>query len=264
MSRALSLIQVKYAERTAIKSRVFHEYAQHGLPDGELAMDYNYWIVRDGETVILLDTGYDVSEAEWLGEREVTAVPETLDVLGIDPSRVSLVVLSHYHFDHIGWLRLFPHAQVVAGRAEDEFWFGKLRTEEGLDGEFVDPRHLIEVQRARDEGRLTLIDAPTEIHPGIVVHPVSGHCPGQLLALVDTASGPRIVASDVAHFYEQIEHGWTFFVHSDLDDMRRSFETLRDLGAQHGAEIIPGHDARVRDRYPALPGAAGRFANLLG
>jgi glyoxylase-like metal-dependent hydrolase (beta-lactamase superfamily II) len=263
MGGTLSLIQVKYAERTAVKSRVFDDYAQHGLPDGELTMDYNYWIVRDGDTVILLDTGYDVTEGEWLGEQGVTDVPETLSVLGIRPEEVSLVVLSHYHFDHIGYLRLFPNARVVAGKAEDEFWFSKLRTS-GLEGEFVDPRHLAEVERARGEGRLTLVDEPTEIHPGVVVHPVSGHCPGQLLALVQTESGPRIVASDVAHFYEQVEHGWVFFVYSDISDMRRSFETLRELGIEHGAEIIPGHDARVRERYPALPGPAGRFANLLG
>lgn len=258
----LEVYQVRYAERTAIKSKVFHDYAQHGQPDSQFAMDYNFWFVRDGDQVILIDTGYDPAESAWLGERSTMPVPEALKRLHIDPAKVPLVVLSHYHFDHIGFVNLFPNARIVAGRAEHEHWLGLWRTH-GVEDEFADPRHLAVMEQVEAEGRLELVDEPTEVWPGIIVHPIAGHCPGQLLALVHSASGPRIIASDVAHFYEQVEHGWVFFVFSDINDMIRSFRELRTLAESVGAEVIPGHDARVRERYPVVEGAE-EFANRLG
>ena len=260
----VQVLQVKYAERTAIKSRVFDKYDEHGLPDGELAMDYNYWIIKAPNAVILVDTGYDVSEGVWLGEQSVTPVPETLAKLDIDPAEVTMVILSHYHFDHIGYVRLFPNAEVVAGADEHDSWFAKFDAGT-IGGEFVDARHLNEIRRVQQQGRLRLVpQGRTELAPGLVVHTVGGHCPGQLLVEVQSSSGPLILASDVAHFYEQIEFGWVFFVYSDIEEMRAAFRFLRDLSVKTGGAVIPGHDARVRDRYPALEGPGAAFANVLG
>lgn len=257
------VLQAKYAERMTRKSRVFHEYEQHGLPDAEVLMDYNFWIARRGDEIVLIDTGYDPAEGEWLGEASTTPVPEALAVLGIDPADVGAVVLSHYHFDHVGSLGLFPNAVVYAGAAEHEYWFRVLR-ERGLEGEFVNPDHLAVIEQVEREGRLRLVDAPTEVADGITVHVVSGHCPGQLLAVVDGQERRLVLASDVAHYYEQVEHGWIFFVFSDIEEMRESFATLRRLAEREGAVVVPGHDPRVRERYPALAGPAGAFANRLG
>ena len=64
----LSVWQVKYGERVVQRSAVLNDYAQYGLPDGDLDMDYNFWVLRSGETVILVDTGYDIPAFDWLGE----------------------------------------------------------------------------------------------------------------------------------------------------------------------------------------------------
>jgi hypothetical protein len=62
----LNVIQVKYAERITQKSLVLHDYGQYGQPDGDLHMEYNFWIVRSADSTILLDTGYDVAARDWL------------------------------------------------------------------------------------------------------------------------------------------------------------------------------------------------------
>lgn len=260
---ALKVIQVKYAERVTQKSLVLHEYAQYGQPDGDLHMEYNFWVIQAPDATILLDTGYDISAKDWLGEISVVPTPDGLSLLGIDPATVSMVITSHFHYDHIGYLRLFTNAQVVSGRSEYDYWFTKWRNDD-LEGEFTIAEHLEAVKKAEEEGRLRLITEETEVYPGITVYPVGGHCPGELLTLVRSASGPKILAADAAHFYEQIENEWPFFAFTSLAEMKAALSFINKLAAETGAEVVPGHDGRVRDRHPALDGAASHIATVLG
>jgi glyoxylase-like metal-dependent hydrolase (beta-lactamase superfamily II) len=71
------------------------------------------------------------------------------------------------------------------------------------------------------------------------------------------------MAVDAAHFYEQIEHEWPFFAFTDLGEMRLALSFMNKLAADSGAIIIPGHDARVRDRYPARPAPSGVIATQI-
>ena len=76
-----------------------------------------------------------------------------------------MVITSHFHYDHIGDLRLFTNAQIVSGQAEYDYWFGKWEAGT-LEGEFTTAEHLEPVSKARDEGRLRLISEETEVFPG--------------------------------------------------------------------------------------------------
>jgi glyoxylase-like metal-dependent hydrolase (beta-lactamase superfamily II) len=259
---AISIWQVKYGERVVRKSDVFHDYGRYGLPDGDLDMDYNFWVLRRGDEIMLLDTGYDIPKKDWLGEISVTPTPKGLEILGIDPKDVTLVITSHFHYDHIGYLGLFENATVVSGQREWDYWIGKKRANE-LEGEFATADDLEPVERAQAEGRLRLISEPTEDVPGITVYPIGGHCPGELLTRIETGSGSYIMTVDAAHFYEQIEHEWPFFAFTDLDEMTAGLSFINRLAAETGSTIVPGHDARVRDRFPAAPGAAGEIATVL-
>lgn len=260
--KAESVWSVKYGERVVRKSAVFHDYAQYGLPDGDLDMDYNFWVIRSGGSLILMDTGYDIAARDWLGEISVMPTPDGLELIGVDPNEVDMVITSHFHYDHIGYLGLFERAQVVSGQKEYDYWFGK-REANSLEGEFTTEENLVPVEKAQKEGRLRLISEQTEVFPGITVFQVGGHCPGELISLVETEKGPLILASDAAHFYEQLEHGWPFFAFTNLDEMRNALSFMGQLAEEHGATIIPGHDGRTRQRYPAVPGDAGKIATVL-
>ncbi len=257
-----SVWSVRYGERVVRKNDVFYNYASYGLPDGDLHMDYNFWVMKSGDKVILMDTGYDISARDWLGEISVLPTPESLKLIELDPLDVDMVITSHFHYDHIGYLELFENAQVISGQAEYDYWFGK-RDANALEGEFTTVENLIPVEKAQKEGRLRLISAETEVFPGITVYQVGGHCPGEVVALVQTETGPLILASDAAHFYEQIEHEWPFFAFTSLEEMRNALSFILKLAKETGAVIIPGHDGRTREKFPAAPGAAGSIATVL-
>jgi glyoxylase-like metal-dependent hydrolase (beta-lactamase superfamily II) len=257
-----SVWSVKYGERVVHKSDVFHDYASYGLPDGNLDMDYNFWVIKAGGSTILMDTGYDIAAHDWLGEISVTPTPEGLRIVGVEPLEVCMVITSHFHYDHIGYLGLFERAQIVAGRREHEYWFAK-RDAKALEGEFTTEDDLVPVERAEREGRLRLIDGEEEVHPGITVRQVGGHCPGETIAILETASGPLVLASDAAHFYEQLEYGWPFFAFTDLGEMRQALALIQSLARDGNATVVPGHDGRTRSRFPAAPGSAGAIATVL-
>jgi len=257
-----SVLQVRYGERAARKGYVFHEYERYGLPDGEIPMEYSYWIVRDAGRTILFDTGYHVPDYAEHDEVPLVPVPDGLALLDIDPLAVDTVVLSHFHYDHLGHLHLFRNATVVAHRRERDTWFA--RREAGELGRLVWPQHLDAVADAEREGRLRLLDGRTELEPGLEAIPIGGHSPGELLLRVRTAHGSLLLASDAAHFQEEIDHDWPFFAFDDLQEMLDGFAEIRRLAAETDATVIPGHDGRTRLRYPAAPGAGGEVAVILG
>jgi glyoxylase-like metal-dependent hydrolase (beta-lactamase superfamily II) len=263
LGAAAQVLQVKYAERQVRRAEVFHDYGSYGLPDATLDMDYNFWVIRDADGITLVDTGYDVPARDWLGEIPVTPTPECLRRLDIAPGSVTRVVTSHFHYDHIGFLGLFGNAEVVSGGAEYDYWFGK-RAAGALAGEFTTEEDLAVVAAAERDGRLRLVRDSARVSDSVAVRPVGGHCPGELLVAVRTTGRPLLLASDAAHFYEQIEHEWPFFAFTDLGEMRRALALINRLAVEFNATVVPGHDARTRDRFPALPGPASDIAVVLG
>ncbi len=125
-----------------------------------------------------MDTGYDIAARDWLGEISVMPTPDALGIIGIDPLEVDMVITSHFHYDHIGYLGLFERAQVVSGQKEYDYWFGK-RNANALGGEFTTEENLVPVDKAQKEGRLRLISEPTEVFPGITVSPGGRALPGR-------------------------------------------------------------------------------------
>jgi hypothetical protein len=45
--------------------------------------------------------------------------------------------------------------------------------------------------------------------------------------------------------------------------MRQALSFIVNLAKETGATIIPGHDGRTRDKFPAAPGNAASIATVL-
>ena len=99
-------------------------------------------------------------------------------------------------------------------------------------------------------GRLRFADGNQKVVPGIEVHRVGGHSAGLQVVRIKTRCGYVVLASDASHFYANIEEDRPFSVVSDLADMYGAFEVVRSL-ADSSAHVVPGHDPRVMERFPA-------------
>jgi glyoxylase-like metal-dependent hydrolase (beta-lactamase superfamily II) len=148
-------------------------------------------------------------------------------------------------------------------RREFDFWTGPYggREQFAWSVEADETAHLAEIRR---QGRLTLIDGARAVAPGIDVVPIGGHTPGQAVVLVRTADGAAVLASDSAHYYEELERERPFAFVADVEAMYRGFEVLKEIVSEPGRVLVPGHDPLVMERFrpcAALePGLAVRIA----
>jgi glyoxylase-like metal-dependent hydrolase (beta-lactamase superfamily II) len=172
------------------------------------------------------------------------------------------VVLTHLHYDHVGNLEKFPAATFVVQKEEMAFWTGRYAGREHL-------RHTVEVEDVihlvsdNFEGRLRFVDGDEEIESGIKVYRAGGHSAGLQVVRVETEKGNVVLASDATHFYTNLEEDRPFSIVHDLSRMYGAFDLVRSL-ADSPALVVPGHDPRVMQRFPAarkgLEGVAVRIA----
>jgi glyoxylase-like metal-dependent hydrolase (beta-lactamase superfamily II) len=247
---AAELIAVRYGVMEATKARLFHNFHTYGEPDAPASLAYYFWVLRDGERVVLLDTGWDPAVARRRGRDCLVEPLAALAALGIAPEQVDTILVSHFHYDHIGNLRAFPAAELVVPRTEVEFWAEPI-ARGGQFATHVEDAELAVVEAARAAGRVREVSGEAEVLPGIRAIEVGGHSPGQLMFLVAGERRDVLLTSDAAHLYEDYERDRPSSVVADLAAMYRAHARIRDLAAA-GTTIVPGHDPLVMDRFPAL------------
>jgi glyoxylase-like metal-dependent hydrolase (beta-lactamase superfamily II) len=86
--------------------------------------------------------------------------------------------------------------------------------------------------------------------PGITIHPIGGHTPGMQFVCVNTERGVVVLASDGSHFYDNMETGHPFPAVTDVPATVEGYETIY-AAAPNPDHVIPGHDPKVLERYPA-------------
>lgn len=253
MTAGLEVVAVRYGTVDSRKSEMFHRFATYGEPDGPQSIDFFFYVLSRGSEVVLVDTGFDPSAAPPRGRRCLISPREALARLGVDPAAVGHVIVTHFHWDHVGNLALFPNARLSVPVRELEFWSDPIARNEQF-WSHVEPRTIAELQDAHRDGRAVTTGAEETIVPGVRVLTVGGHSPGQQIIVVDTARGPVVLASDAAHLYEEMELARPFGVLVDLREMCEAYGLLARMGAEDGATIVPGHDPEVANRFPSLDG----------
>lgn len=211
-------------------------------------MDYFIWVLRRGDRVILVDTGYDSDEAA-ARARPICLTPRAaLEPLGIAPETVDCVIVTHLHYDHAGGLHLFPNATLHMQAAEMAYATGPCMCHDTLRMPYT-AGHICEAIQRLYSGKVVFHDGDAEIADGVTVHRIGGHSRGLQAVRVRTSAGWLVLASDAAHFYENVQRRKPFPIVVDVQDMLDGFATLERLASQP-ALIVPGHDPLVMTSFP--------------
>jgi len=222
------ILAVRYGTLSATKGDLFHEF-DSAEPQ---SLDYFFWVLRYDDAAVLVDTGFDPEVAARRGRDCLCPPAEALRRLGIES--VDRVVVTHFHYDHVGNLPAFPDAELLVPARELEFWTGPRLSDPHVEAAEVE---WIAAAGARTYG------GGDEVAPGVTALALPGHTPGQMGLVTDGV----VLASDAVHFYEELEQRRPFWVFTDLPAMKASYEVL----AATGGTIVPGHDPLVMERFPA-------------
>jgi glyoxylase-like metal-dependent hydrolase (beta-lactamase superfamily II) len=222
-------------------------------PNGMIAMPIGCFLIRTGDHVVLLDAGLGAHDTPW---GSGGALPSGLAALGVQPEDVDLVVCTHLHIDHVGWLvhegrPFFPNATVRYGHGD---W---AQFVECADAE---PRTVEAMLVLSHEGRLDPIEGDqVALAPGLTALHTPGHTPGHYGVVVSSGQERAYVLGDAVECPLQLDEP-DFFALSDVDPAlsRRTREALwRELEGTEtmvGAAHFPGLEfGRV------LPGTGKRW-----
>ncbi|MFC5749274.1 N-acyl homoserine lactonase family protein [Actinomadura rugatobispora] len=228
--------------------------------DRPVQLDYFVWLIRSPGHDIVVDAGFTAETAARRRREHWCAPSEALAGLGTDCAAVPYVILSHFHYDHVGDLGAFTDARFVVQGREMAFWTGR----HAARREF---RRLVErddIERLAGyglDGRLLYVDGEHEVVPGVRVHHVGGHTAGMQIVSVATGRGTVVLAADASHLYANVEDDAPFGVLTELPAMYDTFDLMRRLAGSPEL-IVPGHDPEVLTRFEPVDGLEGRAVRI--
>ena len=257
-STPYEIYAIKYGERVGTRGGMFVYGDPHDAP---MAMDYFVWAIRNSERTMVIDVGYGREEGERRGRKFLRCPSEGLQLVGIEAADVKDVIITHMHYDHAGNLALFPNARFHIQDEELAYVTGRAMTHKVLRSSFA-LDDVLEMVRLVYGDRVVFHAGDREVAPGVTVHHIPGHTRGLQSVRIQSDRGPVVLASDAAHYYENVAQETPFAVLENMYLMLEGFRKLRSLASSH-THLVPGHDPAVMRRYPApSPELEGIVARL--
>jgi len=240
------LFAIKYATRNARSGDHFVGGDPHDVP---MPLDYFVWVAKGQDQSVVIDLGFTAETAARLKRQFLRCPIDSLKLVDVDADAVRNIVITHLHYDHVGNWDKFANAEFHLQEPEIHYAVGRHMRHPFLNHAY-NLDDILGVVRLNYAARVRFYNGPAELAPGITIHPVGGHTPGVQFVRVHTRRGWVVVASDVAHFYANMERGRPFPAIVNLPDMIEAYDKLA-AAAPSRDHIVPGHDPEVMRLYPA-------------
>jgi glyoxylase-like metal-dependent hydrolase (beta-lactamase superfamily II) len=163
--------------------------------EGNVQIDLGGFLVRSGDRLVLIDTGIGLvsssgSEAMGFMGFQGGHLIESLAALGVSPPDITDVVLTHLHFDHVGWTTqkgavVFTNATYRCDLRDWEHFVGP------------DPGATRKLSPLAE--RLSVFDGRGPLLPGLDVISAPGHTPGSTVVVVSSGVERAMLLGDVVH-----------------------------------------------------------------
>jgi glyoxylase-like metal-dependent hydrolase (beta-lactamase superfamily II) len=164
-----------------------------------LPIPFTTLLVNTGTKLVLIDTGSGGQIATTAG-----SFGSNLAAAGISPRAIDIILISHFHPDHINGIktkddvRVFPNAEIKVPASEWAYWMddGNLSSAgDGLKTYFLNARRIFR-NIAKDVARF---EPGAEVAPGIVSIAAFGHTPGHTAFSVASGGQSMLVLSDTTN-----------------------------------------------------------------
>jgi N-acyl homoserine lactone hydrolase len=219
------------------------------------------WLIQRGNEWLLWDTGVPESASHdpkgWstLPKLIVYHLDKTmtdqLAEIGLKPSDITYVAISHTHGDHIGNVRLFQESTILIQRAEYEWISSPDGPNDNVNQLKALARNLMGTPK-----HLKLLDGDTDVFGDGSVTLIStpGHTPGSQSLMVHLKnSGFIILSGDVVHLEENLEKDAVPSLNTDKTASIASMESIKRTIVTYKAKFFINHDKAESDALKLIP-----------
>lgn len=171
-------------------------------------------------------------------------LPAQMREAGLPPERVSHVILSHQHFDHVGSAEGFASASFIAGPQARESSRSRINGFEPAHTDWISDAAWFEVDFSKGEPYATF-DRTIDLFGdrSVVLIKGGGHTPDGLGALLALANGPVLLAADLAVHFDWLRGDDVQRIVSDGDRAAEVRNRIREfMRLVPAAVVMPGHD----------------------
>jgi glyoxylase-like metal-dependent hydrolase (beta-lactamase superfamily II) len=183
--------------------------AEAFMPADRLATPFTTLIVNTGKKLILIDTGTGGQIAPSAG-----VLRDNLAAAGIEANAIDLIIISHFHPDHINGIKdkdnslVFPRAEIMVPAPEWNYWMDDANMNTAasdLKLTFRNQRRIF----SNIAANVTRFKPGAEVVPGILTLAAPGHTPGHTVFAIQSGNQSLLVLGDTA------QHPAVFARHPD-------------------------------------------------
>jgi N-acyl homoserine lactone hydrolase len=199
------------------------------------------WLLWDtgvSDSVAAMPNGLAPSDPKSVHWRRPKTLAAQLDQLGLKPSDIKAVAVSHTHPDHVGNVEMFPAAMLYVQKAEYE-WPGANNA-----------------PRFKPEHPVTKLEGDRDVFGdgSVVILSTPGHTPGhQSLLLKLPKTGAIVLSGDAVHFKENWDNRRVPSMNFNKDETVASMQKISDTLAREKAQLWINHDKAQRDTLKMSP-----------
>ena len=214
--------------------------------DEDIDINVHLFVIKtpdDGIIVVDTGLGYPSPRDDFIVEPDEDT-PDLLKSIGVLPTDVDALILTHLHSDHCSRVADFPNATIYIQR---EGWIDAVcpRVKEMIPAPLF-PRDVFAhlVDEAWD--RVEFVDDELEISPGVTAFWTGAHTTCSQAVEVLTASGVVILSGDAVFLYRNLEENIPVGLHTSVEECYHAMSEIRE----RADIVLTSHDPEVFERYP--------------
>ncbi|RIV44531.1 MULTISPECIES: N-acyl homoserine lactonase family protein [Flagellimonas] len=204
------------------------------------------WDAGLPESLVGMDAPYTSPDGAFTVSRKDSVVNQ-LATIGMKPSDIDYIALSHTHFDHVG------HANEFAGSTwlvqEKEYDFATSEENQKNNADIYNAiKDLTKVKKIANTDYDVFGDGT------VVMKFMPGHTPGHQVLFLDLAEfGPLLLSGDMYHFYENREYRRVPIFNYDVAQTKASMAAFEAFAEEKGATVYLQHSKEDFEKLPKAP-----------